>query len=763
MINSLGYHERINSASVYWLAACFAMAASTHLFYTSSQWMLVFAGSVLLWRCYAENHNKSLPKWPWIIVMAGIVFAIVRAQMSTIWGRDAGTTLMLGLVALKFLELRTRRDSMVVVLVCYFVCASALLFSQSIANAALVFLTLMLVTGCLVQLQFGRNGARQLLPVIRIGGMLSLQAVPLTVALFLLFPRITGHFGFDLGLARTGLPEKVAPGNIAKLTQSDEIAFRVDFPNTPPSQALMYWRAYVLPHLNGDTYEWSNDSIGKSKKNDREYRRELERRKTTAPLTLEVAERIRQRITIWPHGKKFYFALDHPVTAASPDVASLDRTTATLTQYSRDLQRKQQYTVDSEISRPSTDISPLMLDATMSYPANINPRIEALGESWRQAAQCSSWMTIGGLPLTWQERVEQHTTVQSALNYFAYNGFIYTTSPGRYDKDPIAQFLFDKENGRKGFCEHYASTFVLLMRTAGVPARLVAGYLGGEYNPYGRFYIVTQASAHAWAEVWIRGYGWMRVDPTSVVSPSRMSHDIEAFRRNDSEPLTITIAGERFAMYGDEWKPEWVKSFQDEISLRWQQLEQNWDEWILSYDSEMQLRIMQTVGFSRQFTPEQTMGVLFVLAALSAAVIHFLVKKKQIRLDPVAEIYQGFCRRLMQQGLERYQWEGPLDYGTRAALAFPTAGEAILTFTQRYAEFRFGPRAAPDAPAHGPGRPSSEAIRELRDLFARVKQHLPRKRYVAPPLAAMGSGSKSGIGDKKAEKNQPTEKAGISS
>ncbi|PTY02646.1 hypothetical protein DB346_08865 [Verrucomicrobia bacterium LW23] len=705
---SLGYHNRISSTSVYWLAACIAVSTATHLFYSGSHWMLLFAAAVVGWRCFAEYHSMALPRWHWLAAIAVLIFAMVSLQTNTVWGRDAGTLLILGLTALKFLETRTRRDSMVVVLICYFACTVALLFSQSIANSALVLTSIVLVTGCIVQLHHGRAGPGQLRAVIGRGAALSVSALPLTVALFFFFPRIEGQFGLDLGIARTGLPDRVSPGSIAKLIQSDDIAFRVDFPEGHPSQHQLYWRALAFSYINPDRYEWTETPFLSRMSRHPEAH-------TWQPqpvLPLERRQVVQQRVTLWPHNKKFYVALDHPIEDPEEEPHVLEMRGHFVLQRKTELVRKHQYIVRSEIARPLDALNAPNRNNYLLYPTNLNSEVVQLGQSWRSQNALSSWLSAGALPEHWRERAEQLGIVHAGLNFFARNGFAYTTTPGTYSpSNPIGEFIFQR---RRGFCEHYASAYCLLMRTAGLRSRLIAGYFGGDYNQYGDFYIVRQASAHAWTEVWINGYGWMRVDPTVAVSPARLDEGVDRIRQDEAQPFNISFGGENYAIYGNEWKPEWLTGLENEANLRLQQLEQSWDEFILSYDSGMQLRLMEGVGFYRA-GPYQLAALAALMCLMCGAAVYVLLRRKQTRQDPAAEIYVSFCRLLRRRGVERLHWEGPLDFGRRAAAALPAAAAPIHQMTRRYAEIRFGAGSAAVAPAD---------VRELGTLLAHVRKAL---------------------------------------
>jgi transglutaminase-like putative cysteine protease len=318
-----------------------------------------------------------------------------------------------------------------------------------------------------------------------------LQAAPIAAVLFVLFPRISGPlWGLpeDAHTGRTGLSDTMAPGQISKLAQDDEVAFRVQFADRVPEPDRLYWRGPTLGHFDGRTW--------------RPVRRELAdppAPTVTAPNDTRV---LRYRTTLEPHSRRWLFALDLPAELVrAPDLAvsiAPDFTMVSVDPIVARLRYDGAARLDAAIGLNETRLS---LQDWIQLPP---------GQARRTLEMAARWRT---------EEQDEGKLVERALAMFRDNAFRYTLDPPLLADDPVDQFLFET---RAGFCEHYSSAFVVLMRALDIPARVVTGYQGAEANPGDDYWIVRQADAHAWAEVWLPGRGWVRVDPTAAVAPERI-------------------------------------------------------------------------------------------------------------------------------------------------------------------------------------------------------------------------------------------------
>jgi hypothetical protein len=278
--------------------------------------------------------------------------------------------------------------------------------------------------------------------------------------------------------------------------------------------------------------------------------------------------------------------------------------------------------------------------------------------------------------------------VQAALRHFREQEFFYTLQPPLLGDDPVDEFLFDS---RRGFCEHYAAAFVVLMRHAGIPARVVTGYQGGELNPAGNYLIVRQSDAHAWAEVWLAGSGWARVDPTAAVAPERIDYGADGLRRLLERGVALGgLAPE--ALQG-LLSPDWFERMRRQARLSWDTVNTAWARWVLGYDRDRQRELLARFGFD-EIQPARLLGLLALLVAALLAVYALVTARRAPRPDPVQRAYQLLCRRLARTGLTRAAHEGPLVFATRVADARPDLAAPMRMLTTDYLRLRYG-EAAP--------------------------------------------------------------------
>ena len=296
------------------------------------------------------------------------------------------------------------------------------------------------------------------------------------------------------------------------------------------------------------------------------------------------------------------------------------------------------------------------LQQALRLPSGYNPRARQLAQQWRTNSR-----TPGEV-------------VDHALRYFNRQQFFYTLQPPLLGSDSVDDFLF---NSRRGFCEHYASSFVFLMRAAGVPARVVTGYMGGELNPVGGYLIVRQSDAHAWAEVWLGNAGWQRVDPTAAVAPARVQQDLaSALPISDSLPLAI------------RGQPQLLRA----LRLGWDAAQNRWNQQFLGYDSLRQNSLLKNLGIDE--LASLRMASLLgggLLLALLPSLAWLWWRHRQPKPDPVNASYQYFCQKLARQGLPRHPAETPSDFARRAMAYWPQQQAEIAAITQLYLQLRYHP------------------------------------------------------------------------
>lgn len=602
-------------------------------------WVSIFAIGVLLWRAWAAWRGAALPgRWV-LIPLTLVVIAGVYFTHRTLLGRDAGVTLLLVLLILKLLEMRSPRDVVVTTVLAYFLALSAFFYSQHPGTALLTLCTIVLLTTSLVAMNAPQRGIRKQL---KTAGMLLAQGIPLMVILFFLFPRVQGPlWGLpaDAYAGRTGLADSMSPGNISSLSHSDEIAFRVKFADELPPRDRLYWRGPVFWQFDGRT--WRAGDIPRSG----EYRFESR------------GEPVRYTVTLEPHNRSWLFALELP--AALPAEA---QATADYQLHSRTpVRTRMRYELESYLDyRATGGASPIELEAALQLPDGFNPRALALAQSWQ--AEAASPAQI----------------VQRAIGHFRSGNYRYTLQPPLAGEHSVDEFLFDH---RAGFCEHYSSAFVFLMRAAGVPARVVTGYQGGERNPVDDYITVRQSDAHAWAEVWLRERGWVRVDPTAAAVPVRTSAGLAAAVPATEVPQPLI-----------KLDAPWART----LRFNFEALANYWNQWVLGYDMQRQRMLLTRFGMPAPDWQNIAMA-LFWTMGLAVLLLSLWLLRRVRRVDPAQLAWQRFCRKLRKRGIVRRASEGPISFAARAASARPEHAQTIVSIARLYAELRYGPQTGSHA------------------------------------------------------------------
>lgn len=621
-----------------WLLLCALATAGPHTLH-QPLWLTAIAGLVLAWRAWLWLRQLPLPpRWLLSLVSLGSLAAIV-VEYRTLLGRDAGVSLLVLFLALKLMELRQRRDGVVVLMLGYFLLLTHYFHSQSIPTGLWMLLALVLLTATLLRLH-GDDRARPLAS-LRYASVMTLQALPFMLVLYLLFPRISGPlWGLprDAHAGLSGLSETMAPGSLANLIQNGSIAFRVQFEGETPPRAQLYWRGPVLDHFA--------DGVWRA--------RFLPHRK---PQVEARGPEVAYVTTLEPHNQRWLLALDSPTAVPAEASIGYDLQVlapAPLTSRSRQAFRS---VLDYRHNRQE---QPLVLQRALQLPAERNPRTRELAEQWRRADPRPA------------------SLVQRALAHFRQEPFFYTLRAPLLGRDGVDEFLFAT---RRGFCEHYASAFVVLMRAAGVPARVVTGYQGGDINPVDGYLTVRQSDAHAWAEVWLEDQGWRRVDPTAAISPARIEAGIAAALPDDEAlPLLARV------------DLDWLVR----LRHRWEAANNAWNQWVLGYTPERQRQLLSRLGLQQPDWRNMS-AALAAACGLLLLLLTLWSLGRRPRLAPEERLWQRFCRRSarLAPDLARAPWEGPLAYGRRLGERLPTLAPQAEAIAGLYATLRYGPPLAP--------------------------------------------------------------------
>jgi transglutaminase-like putative cysteine protease len=643
--------DRIGQHAFEMTAAAVALTCAAHAMHLPI-WAWIALPSIIALRIVTRRRGAG-PAPMWLRIPAALLLLVVVAmEYGTVFGRDPGSVLGCGLLALKLLETERARDARVAIGFSGFVLISALLFTQTLWFTLAASLGIVVLLAALVSLQpASATTTHRLRRELALGARLLAWGLPLAAAGFVLIPRLASPLwgSQDRNLqGRSGLDDRMQPGAFSDLLLDDSPALRVYFDALPPPQRELYFRAIVLGEFDGST--WT-----RSRRDD--FRRPEDAERKGEPIDYTIA--------LEPTDRRWLPALD--LATVAPGNAHFTATREMLSD--APVTQAREYRVRSSTRYAlASKLDARERERALALPEGFNPRARALAAEWRDAGRSDD------------------AVVRSALDLF-HARFSYTLNPPLLGRNSVDEFLFDTQ---KGFCEHYASAFVFLMRAAGVPARVVTGYQGGWWNATGGYLLVRNSDAHAWAEIWIEGRGWVRVDPTAAVSPARISLGAQA--ANDS----------------DAWsQAEWVRAIRDRFDL----VNGLWTRAIIRFDALRQRGMLTSFGVSDPNPGDLLLVLSAILAVvLALATLWALRELKPLRGDALDRAWSRLGRRLAREGVTREASEGPLDWLARARAAAPASASALGDLVQDYVDLRYG---APE-PAAERVRAFSRAVRKFR-------------------------------------------------
>jgi transglutaminase-like putative cysteine protease len=636
----------LSPREVLWVSAVLLLALMPHM--TRFPLILDFGFlSACLWRYLGAQNRLPLPdrdhRLLWLMkqLLAIAAFVTIYIAYRGKLGRDAGVELLAALLGLKLLEMRSPRDYYVVTFLCYFLVVTNFFYSQTIPTA--LYMLGVVVGATTVLIQYNTPPAyRHTRGMLRLSAAMTTQAVPLMLLAFVLFPRIPGPLwglpqdAFD---AVTGLSDTMTIGEITRLGMSNEIAFRVQFHGAEPRARARYWRGPVLWHSDGRT--WSAAAFA------------------DGPTPVEQrGERFFYTVTLEPHRKRWLLGLDVVTGKSSGVIQTADYALKTRLP----VRKRMRYNLDSAVEYRMLALSAAERAAALELPRGHHPRARALAEQWRA------------------ENANADSIIERSLAFYRAEKFSYSLTPPALPGDSVDDFLFTTH---EGFCEHFAASFVVLMRAAGIPARVVTGYQGGEYNEVGEYMVIRQRDAHAWAEVYLDGRGWVRVDPTATVAPNRVSLGFA-----DASPRGAPSAGfARDALSGRLWTR--LRDSFDAITY-------GWNQWVLGYTSTQQKSLFEQFGFKDINYGSLVMGLTVALALVTSALGVLLWRAARVPRDPLSAAYATFCAKLARIGYTRGASEAPLAFADRVSRMRQDLAEEVRGITRLYGQLRYG-RGGPDA------------------------------------------------------------------
>lgn len=644
-----------------WLAVAALSAMLLHAVHVPPD-IALLGLALLAWR-FLIDWQRIPPAGRFVrIALALVGLALVVAHFRNPFGRAPGIALLLLFLPLKLHELQRPRDAYAAILLSYFLLFAACLHTQSMLAGVALVAGFVLVTSALIVMHHPDAEWRA---TLRLGGVMSAQAIPFMLLFFVLFPRLPGPlWGIptEAQMARSGLGETMEPGSISELVLSESVAFRVRFEDRVPLGRELYWRGPVLSRFDG-----------------RVWRAGESRRVLADSPYVPLGPPIRYEMTLEAHNKHGLFALEQPVAAIAGSVLTAD-----FQLLSRlPVTQRQRYRLESHARVAwSTEDQRLIAEA-LALPAGRNPRTLTLGRELAAEARTPTAIVL------------------AILTRFRREAYTYTLSPPLLGDQAVDEFLFET---RRGFCEHFAAAFVTLARAAGLPARVVTGYQGGELNALDGYVTVRQSDAHAWAEVWIDGQGWQRVDPTAAIQPSRIESGLSA-ALPAGEPMPIL------------WRPDmaWLRALRQVREAA----SNGWNQWVLGYNLQRQRELLQRIGLDANDW-RQVAVVLATAAGLLMLVYALWATHRAWRtIDPLEREWARMGQKLAAHGLARAPWEGPFAWSERAGRDWPDIDTMLREAATHYAAARYA------------GADLRSATRAIRDLRRAMPPNMRRSSHVS--------------------------------
>jgi protein-glutamine gamma-glutamyltransferase len=643
-------------------------------------WCSALAAIVLVWRGRLAWLGRPLPSKWWLVGLLAVTIAATLFTHRTLLGRDAGVTLIVVLLTLKTLELRARRDAFVVFFLGFFTMLTNFFFSQSLLVAAAMMVALMGLLTALINAH-RLVGQPPLTESLKSAGFMVLLGAPIMALLFVLFPRMGPLWGTpsDAMTGRSGLSGQMEVGSIAKLALDDSIAFRIKWnlqegQKIPPSSEH-YYRGPVLSEFDGRNWRRSGSSpISRS------YQ---------LPANLQTAGRaLNYEVTLEPTLRPWIFVLE--AATAKPEVPGHEVNMNNELQWISnrpviDLLRYKA-TSSTQFRHGPQQVSgqtAIALQDFLELPPGFNPRTLQLAAEIRRDPRFA--------------QADARVLVPEVMRRLREGGYTYTLDPGLYGQNTADEFWFDR---KEGFCEHIASSFVILMRALDVPARVVTGYQGGELNPVDGFWTVRQRDAHAWTEVWQAGAGWVRVDPTSAVSPGR----IGAFERLAVPQGAVGVALGAVIPSG----------LITQMRAAWEAVNNSWNQWVLNYSQAKQLDLLKNLGFKSPSWEDlgKVLAGIVALIGLIGAAFTFWERHHQ---DPWLRQLGKARKQLANAGLPSKESTPPRTLASLALAKFGEDARGLHDWLLQLDALRYRPQAKTS------GLSSASGLATLRAAYTRLK------------------------------------------
>lgn len=667
-----------NVASRYWLLAALLFAFFPHL-ERLPWWLSGVLCLALLWRLPAVEQKIPQPKITMkvLFLIAGI--ATLKNNYQTLFGPEAGTSFLIFCVALKLIEAKDERDSYILLTLSFFVVSTSFLFSQSVFITMYAALALVIITAAYVsfnqQISFKQN--------IKLAFILLGQALPLMMILFVFFPRLPPLWTLKMteSSGRTGMSDNMSPGDLAKLSQSSELAFRVEFESKKiPPKSELYWKGLILSQFDGKTWRLSNNPWLDDYTFTAWSQRPLPTW-TQTQIRLSEEPALKYKVIMEPTDKTWLYTLSVPFSNDSGLGLTRDFRLITSTpifqRYTYNALRFNALALDPELPE-------WLRQDNIQLPVTGNPTARKMAQQWRAFYGSDDKYIL------------------AILRWFTKSQFYYTLEPPKLGNNRIDEFLFIT---KRGFCEHYSSSLTFLLRAANIPARVVVGYQGGELSPTGDSWQVRQMDAHAWVEAWMPRKGWVRLDPTGAIAPERIERGMSDMAQNQA-----VWGNSAFSVmkYGNYKLLGQLRNMTDYVNYRWQRD-------ILGYDSENQEEFLLKLLGDKEVW--KRIAVMFgSLAAIAILLASWTILKARRKIHPADKIIEKLSAKLTSRGLARKSGEGVIAYLDRLQLLQPHWQTQSLLMQASYSAVRYQELQSP-----------TPEMREMARLLRTWPRYQPQK------------------------------------
>lgn len=675
--NGFPQDKQITYSGMLWLLATQLVVMAPLIFYLPI-WLLPLLFFSAGWRIRMMKNHLEQPSLLIKILIAALGIAALSMGDMKLASLDMMASLLMLGFAYKALEIHQRRDAMVILLTGFLLIAVSFLYSQTILTTLYGIFSLTILSGAMIAIQQSKSYA--IIPTLRFSALMLLLCLPLMLLFFVFSPRLAPLWKIPLqaGHGKTGISDSMAPGDIANLSKSDELAFTVKFSGELPKQKQLYWRGLVLQHFDGKTW--------------RPFEKPLSFAQTRQKLQLNRPQ-LRKKLIKKGYGKKYEVIYEK---TARPWLFTLSPVV--------DFRGDAFYSSDFRLLSNSDILEPKML-TIVSYPETL--REVKLPESTRrqtlQLPKNSNPKSVALVAKLLKQSTSKQDYINKVLNHYTQQAFYYTLRPPVLgSSNTIDKFLFES---KKGFCAHYAGSFVFMMRAANIPARVVTGYQGGAWNKAGKFLTVRQYDAHAWTEVWLENQGWLRFDPTASVAPDRIEKNLEAAVDEEGSFLE----GNLFTISKYKWLSD-LKSKLDYSQYAWRRF-------VLGYDDSTKKDFLEKIfgELTIQKTATIVGGIFFIIILFWAAFLG--LAKKTAKEATEHQLYRRFCALLSKKGINRKLSQTPESFSRYATIKLPRQSAIIQKFSNVYSEICYNPEEKSNSVTN---------IKTLKSLLKQLKRSLKR-------------------------------------